>query len=100
VLLLPRYASLETVHEAAHPMLLVLILPVTLVTLRHRSHCVATHQDACTDARLQLGGLALIGLAWPAHALLGSAAEIGMTLAGSIGLIAGHLRHLASFAKA
>jgi hypothetical protein len=96
VLLLPRFVLLETVHDIVHPVLLLLILPVTLVALRHRSHCTTTHHGARTEARLLLGGLALIGLAWPAHVLLGPAVEIGMTVVGGIGLVTGHLRHLAS----
>lgn len=87
LLVLPAVPALDAVHEVAHPLLAATLVPVTLGALLARQTAQGT--------LLLLLGLALVWLALPAHALAGELAETALTVAGSVFLIGGHLRHQA-----
>ena len=88
LMVLPGYAVLGTAHDLAHPVLVFLVIPVTLVALRRRR---CSLDRSRVSRGLLLGGLLLVVLAGPAHAVLGETIEIGLTILGSLGLVAGHL---------
>lgn len=88
---LPGWTLLGTVHEAAHGVLALVLLPVTLVAARHSG---SGNPQEVWAARLLWTGLGFVWLALPAVALPGEIAEIGLTVVGSVTLMAGHLSRL------
>lgn len=87
--LLPVYSVLETVHYWAHPVLLILILPVVFSVVRR------SETPAIARFFLVSGALALIG-AWGLHDWQEGAAETYLTLAASALLITGHWKNYKS----
>lgn len=87
VSLLPALPLSGLLHDLAHPVLTLLILPTVVLAVRKGRH----------DRRiagLLGGGFALILAAWlVAHEWMGPAWETVLTLAGSVLLIAGHARN-------
>lgn len=73
----------EQLHEAIHPVMAVLLVPVTLRSARK-----------APGSKLLHAGLALVWLAVPAHAFLGECIGLILTLAGSGVLISGHRTNL------
>jgi hypothetical protein len=88
VSLLPLWPTLQTMHAWAHPLLLLLILPVVVAALRRDS---GTGYVA-PRALLGVGFLFLVG-AWAGHDVLGGIGERIVTVLGSVLLIAGHVRN-------
>lgn len=87
--LMPLWPSLTEVHEWVHPLLAVLLIPVTLKAMRGIRRGPAGRPIA-----LLLGiGLALVLLAWAFHDVLGLYGEPLLTLLGSALLILGHWRN-------
>ncbi|MDX1439492.1 MAG: MerC domain-containing protein [Rubricoccaceae bacterium] len=80
LLALPVWNTVHFVHEAAHPIMAGLVLPVTLKALRN---------NPC-GTPLLLRGLGLIWIAIPVHAFVGETAGLLLTLVGSAMLIVGH----------
>ncbi len=79
---LPLWHGAHALHDAWHPVAAVLLVPVTLR---------ATHRGGGPrSARLLRSGLAIVWLGLLAHVLLGEIAGVGLTLVGSLLLIAGH----------
>lgn len=81
LLVLPLHGA-HALHDAWHPVTAALLIPVTLRAARRG--------DSPSSAGLLWGGLALIGLGLVAHDLLDEIAGVGLTLVGSLFLIAGH----------
>lgn len=87
VSLLPALPLSGLLHDLAHPVLTVLILPTVVLAVRRARHDKAI-------IRLLGGGFTLILAAWiVAHEWLGPVWETGLTLAGSVLLIWGHARN-------
>lgn len=85
--LLPLWPSLDALHAWLHPVLALLLVPVTVLAMwgAHRAH---------RPHRLQAGfaiGLALVLLALPAGHATGWWLETSLTLVGSALLIAAHV---------
>ncbi len=79
---LPLWHEVPALHEVWHPVAAVLLVPVTLRAARWG---IGPH-----SVRLLRGGLALVWLGVAAHVSLGERAGVGLTLVGSLLLIAGH----------
>lgn len=90
LLALPANALSEDLHDVLHPVLALVLLPVTVAALWG-----SAARDACGHGHigrrgLLVAGLVLVWMAQPAHLWLGPVAETVTTLAGSLCLIAGH----------
>ena len=85
--LLPLWPGLDTLHAWLHPILALLLVPVTVLAMwgAHQAH---------RPYRLQAGfagGLVLVLIALPAGHATGWGLETGLTLVGSALLIATHV---------
>jgi hypothetical protein len=84
LLLLPLWHRAHAFHEALHPLMAVLLVPITLRALR----------GGAAGGRLLRCGLALVWAALPAHAFVAEGLGFLLTLAGSALLMAGHRSNL------
>ncbi|MEX1011758.1 MAG: MerC domain-containing protein [Balneolaceae bacterium] len=85
--LLPVWPALHEVQEWAHPVLIVLLLPVTWFAARR------SHFDRKISTILFIG-LVLVIAGWLiGHNWLGYREELILTLAGSLFLVAGHWKN-------
>lgn len=85
LVLLPLHGA-HALHDAWHPVSAALLVPITL--------CAAHRGGSLGSAGLLWGGLAIVGLGLVAHDWLGEVAGVGLTLIGSLFLIAGHGHNL------
>ena len=81
LVILPLYGA-HALHDAWHPVTAALLVPVTVRAARRGG--------SLSSAGLLWGGLALVGLGLIAHDILGEVAGVGLTLVGSLFLIAWH----------
>lgn len=81
LVLLPLHGA-HALHDAWHPATAALLVPVTLRA--------AQRGGSPGSAGLLWGGLAIVGLSLVAHDLLDEIAGVGLSLVGSLFLIAGH----------
>lgn len=93
LLVLPGFTLLGVVHETAHLVLALLLLPVTVAALRHPLHG-GTHTPRAVSGALLIAGAALVWLALPLHEWVSETAATAATIAGSIALVAGHASRL------
>ncbi len=80
VLLAPIWHESELLHAAFHPIMAVLIMPVTLRSI---------YNDSCGSDFLRIG-LVVVWLAIPAHTVLGEVPGLLLTIVGSALLVSGH----------
>ena len=81
--LMPLWSLGFVLHEWAHPVFLVLIIPTIVLALKKTDANVAV-------GMLLLSGILLLGLAWLFHYWIGHTAETITTIVGSTILIIGH----------
>lgn len=81
LVLMPLHGA-HALHDAWHPVTAVLLVPVTFRAARRGASTSSTG--------LLWGGLVIVGLGLFAHDLVGEIAGVGLTLIGSLFLIAGH----------
>lgn len=74
--------GVHALHDVWHPVTAVLLVPITLRAARR--------EGSLSSAKLLWSGLVLTGLGLVAHNLVGEIAGVGLTLVGSLFLIAGH----------
>lgn len=83
IALFPLWPLAYTIHEWAHPVFFVLIVPTVVLAIRKskadRSVCI-----------LLLTGVFMLALAWLMHYWIGHTAETITTLIGSATLVIGH----------
>ncbi|GAB5535986.1 MAG: hypothetical protein Rubg2KO_22350 [Rubricoccaceae bacterium] len=80
LLALPFWSGGHVLHEIAHPILLVALVPVTLAAMRRSRE----------GALWLFTGLGMVGLAMISHDVLGDLSASALTLLGSLFLITGH----------
>jgi len=80
LLALPLWPGAHIIHEVAHPVLAIALVPVTLVAMR-------TSKEG---ALWLFVGLGLVGMGLFAHDVLGDLSGSALTLLGSLFLITGH----------
>ena len=80
LLALPFWPGAHVIHEAAHPVLAVALVPITLMAMRKSKEGVLW----------LLTGLGLVSIGLFAHDVLGSLSGSVLTLIGSMFLITGH----------
>ena len=80
LLVLPLWRGAHVLHEIVHPVLSIILVPVTIRAMRR----------SVDGVRWLQAGLAAVWAALPVHALLGETAGLALTLVGSALLIAGH----------
>jgi hypothetical protein len=84
--LMPLWSLGFVLHEWAHPIFFILIVPVMVLAIKKSG-------GNRTVSVLLLTGVILLALAWLMHYWIGHRAEIITTLAGSISLIVGHWKN-------
>jgi len=93
VALIPLWPAFEEFHEYTHLIFFIAIAPAVYLSLRRR-------HSSPRITILLLSGLFVIFLAWYFNNILGEYGEAGITLIGSILLIAGHwLNYKAKFSS-
>ncbi|MCW9706290.1 MerC domain-containing protein [Fodinibius salsisoli] len=84
--LMPLWSVGFVLHEWAHPILFILIVPIIVLAIKKSG-------GDQTVSVLLLAGLCLLALAWLMHYWVGHTAEMITTLAGSTTLIIGHWKN-------